>query len=276
MNRYKNFTVILMLNLLLSLLVIYLSPRFDIFTLLGFLLINFILYAILVKIEMKKEKILDDKINDLFLLLHSLNIDSNNYEIKDDGFGKLRDEIIKIVTENKRIAENAEKNKETLREYTEDIAHQIKTPLTGSLLLLDLLEDDQDNHSQEYIIRLRNNLIRLYNLSEILLKLAALDSGTTEMKKDKVSAKELINEIISSIKDYFIKEDIKISFYGENFYLVCDEKWTYEAIFNVVKNGLEASKDGRVEINIKESNIYKSIFVKDFSEGLDKKRLKKF
>ena len=128
-----------------------------------------------------------DRINNIFSLLHSLDINSDNYEIIDDEFGKLRDEIIKTIIENKRIAENAEKNKETLREYTEDIAHQIKTPLTGSLLLLDLLEDEDDNFSEEYIERLRDNLLRLHNLSDILLKLAALDSGTIEMAKDSIS-----------------------------------------------------------------------------------------
>ena len=181
MNKNKNILLVLILNLLMSLFVIYLSPRFDILTLIGFLLINVILFLILRNIENKKEKELEDKINNIFNLLHSLDINSDNYEIIDDEFGKLRDEIIKIIIENKRIAENAEKNKEILREYTEDIAHQIKTPLTGSLLLLDLLEDEEDESTKEYISRLRDNLLRLYNLSDILLKLAALDSGTIEM-----------------------------------------------------------------------------------------------
>ncbi|MDU2709442.1 MAG: histidine kinase dimerization/phospho-acceptor domain-containing protein, partial [Finegoldia magna] len=176
MRKNKRILLIIVLNLLMSLFVVYLNPRFDILTLLGFLLINIILFLIIRKFEKKKEIELEDKINNIFNLLHSLDLNSDNYEIIDDEFGKLRDEIIKIILENKRIAENAEKNKEILREYTEDIAHQIKTPLTGSLLLLDLLEDEEDESVKEYISRLRDNLLRLYNLSDILLKLAAIDS----------------------------------------------------------------------------------------------------
>ena len=163
MNRSKNILLILILNLIMSLFVIYLNPRFDVLTLIGFLLINIILFIVISKIEKTKDKVLEDKINNIFKLLHSLDIDSDNYEIIDDEFGKLRDEIIKIIIENKRIAENAEKNKETLKEYTEDIAHQIKTPLTGSLLLLDLLEGEDKNSSEEYIERLRDNFLRLHN-----------------------------------------------------------------------------------------------------------------
>ena len=275
MNKNKNILLVLILNLILSLFVIYLNPRFDILTLIGFLLINIILFIAISKIEKKKEKVLEDKINNIFKLLHSLDIDSDNYEIIDDEFGKLRDEIIKIIIENKRIAENAEKNKETLREYTEDIAHQIKTPLTGSLLLLDLLEDENDKFSEEYIERIRDNLLRLHNLSDILLKLAALDSGTIEMAKDRISAQELIEYIMQKLKDYFIKDNIEIPLYGEDFDILCDKKWTYEALFNVMKNGLEATKDRHIEIHLKETNLYKSIFVEDFSKGLDKQMLEK-
>ena len=275
MRKNKRILLIIVLNLLMSLFVVYLNPRFDILTLLGFLLINIILFLIIRKFEKEKEIELEDKINNIFNLLHSLDLNSDNYEIIDDEFGKLRDEIIKIILENKRIAENAEKNKEILREYTEDIAHQIKTPLTGSLLLLDLLEDEEDESVKEYISRLRDNLLRLYNLSDILLKLAAIDSGTIEMTRDRVSARDLIDDSIRNLKDYFINDPIEIPLYGNDFDLICDKKWTYEAAFNVMKNGLEATKDRHIEIHLKETNLYKSILVEDFSDGLDRQMLEK-
>ena len=275
MSKNKNILLVLILNLIISLFVVYLNPRFDILTLIGFLLINIILFIVISKIEKKKEKALEDKINNIFNLLHSLDINSDNYEIIDDEFGKLRDEIIKIIIENKRIAENAEKNKDILREYTEDIAHQIKTPLTGSLLLLDLLEDEDDNFSKEYIERLRDNLLRLHNLSDILLKLAALDSGTIEMTKDRISARELIEDIIQNLKDYFINDNVEIPLYGEDFDLICDKKWTYEALFNVMKNGIEATESRHIKIHLRGTNLYKSIFVEDFSKGLDREMLEK-
>ena len=275
MRKNENILLVLILNLIMSLFVVYINPRFDILTLIGFLVINIILFIVISKIEKKKEKALEDKINNIFNLLHSLDINSDNYEIIDNEFGKLRDEIIKIIIENKRIAENAEKNKEILREYTEDIAHQIKTPLTGSLLLLDLLEDEEDESVKEYISRLRDNLLRLYNLSDILLKLAALDSGTIEMTKDRISARGLIEDIIQNLKDYFINDNVEIPLYGDDFNLICDKKWTYEALFNVMKNGLEATEDRNIEIQLKETNLYKSIFVEDFSKGLDREMLEK-
>ena len=147
--------------------------------------------------------------------------------------------------------------------------------MTGSLLLLDLLEDEDDNFSEEYIERLRDNLLRLHNLSDILLKLASLDSGTIEMTKDRISARGLIRDTIQKLKDYFIDDNIEIPLNGDDFYLICDKKWTYEALFNVMKNGIEATEGRHIEIHLKETNLYKSIFVEDFSKGLDHEMLEK-
>jgi len=56
MSKNKNILLVLILNLIMSLFVVYLNPRFDILTLIGFLLINIILFIVISKIEKKKEK----------------------------------------------------------------------------------------------------------------------------------------------------------------------------------------------------------------------------
>jgi signal transduction histidine kinase len=201
-------------------------------------------------------------------------VDSENYEVTDDEFGKLRDEIYKIIVESKVVAVRAKENQEILREYTEDIAHQIKTPLTGALLMLDLVEDDLES-SAEYIAHIRNSINRLHRLVDALLKMASLDSGSIVIKKDVVSAKSLLKDLKSDMKIYFTDKDISIPIYGDDFTLSCDENWTYEAVFNIVKNGIEASADKGVEIYLKKTNLFQSIIVKDFGQGLDNEILKK-
>ena len=265
---------IIVLNLLFSMLILYLSPRFDIVTLFWFIVLNIILTVLLKIKEHRKEQSIQSKIEEILELLHKLDLDTENYEIVDDEFGKLRDEIVKIIVENKVVAKGASDNQQVLKEYTEDIAHQIKTPLTGALLLLDLMEEDQAN-AHQYIDYIRNSIERLQQLAETLLKMAALDSRTVELKREPVSILELVKKIKRDMAAYFIEEGATISIDGADFILTCDERWTYEAIYNIVKNGIEASPENRVEISLKESNLYQSVFVKDFSQGLDGDMLKK-
>lgn len=270
----KAYLLIVLLNLVLSLGVFFVSPRLDVITLFLFILVNTLIFLLLILSERRRKAQLNKEIDSIFTLLHSLDIDTDEYELEDDEFGKLRDEIIKVILENKIIADKAKENKETLREYTEDIAHQLKTPLTGILLMLDLIEDDEEN-KKEYLGHIRSNTNRLHQLVDILLKLAALDSGTIKMKKDIVNIKDLVGEIVTEMEILFADRGSTTPIIGENFDLVCDRKWTYEAIYNVVKNGIESSPKEGVRIILKETNIYKSIIVEDYSQGIPDEVLKK-
>lgn len=270
----KAYLLIVLLNLVLSLGVFFVSPRLDVITLFLFILVNSLIFLLLILSERRRKAQLNKEIDSIFTLLHSLDIDTDEYELEDDEFGKLRDEIIKVILENKIIADKAKENKETLREYTEDIAHQLKTPLTGILLMLDLIEDDEEN-KKEYLGHIRSNTNRLHQLVDILLKLAALDSGTIKMKKDIVNIKDMVGEIVTEMEILFADRGSTTPIIGENFDLVCDRKWTYEAIYNVVKNGIESSPKEGVRIILKETNIYKSIIVEDYSQGIPDEVLKK-
>ena len=274
MKENKGFLCIVFINLFLSLLTVCLSPRFDIITFICFVIINVIVFVLLILNDKNRKNRTKKKIEDIFLLLHSLNTDVDNYEVEDDEFGGLRDEIIKVIGEKRIVTDKAVKNEQILREYTEDIAHQLKTPLTGILLMLDLIKEDEGNKI-EYINRIRSSSNRLHQLVDILLKLAALDSETIKMKKESISVKKLIDEVVTEMEIIFANQDFTIPVVGKDYKLICDRKWTYEAIYNIVKNGIEASEDKGIKIYLQETNIYQSIVIEDFSKGISKDNLKK-
>ena len=274
MKENKGFLCIVFINLFLSLLTVCLSPRLDIITFICFVIVNVIVFVLLILNDKYRKNRIKKKIEDIFLLLHSLNTDVDNYEVEDDEFGGLRDEIIKVISEKRIVTDKAVKNEQILREYTEDIAHQLKTPLTGILLMLDLIKEDEGNKI-EYINRIRASSNRLHQLVDILLKLAALDSETIKMKKESISVKKLIDEVVTEMEIIFANQDFTIPVVGKDYKLICDRKWTYEAIYNIVKNGIEASEDKGIKIYLQETNIYQSIVIEDFSKGISKDNLKK-
>ena len=274
MKENKGFLCIVFINLLLSLLTVCLSPRFDIITFICFVIVNAIVFVLLTLNGKYRENRTKKKIEDIFLLIHSLNTDVDNYEVEDDEFGGLRDEIVKVIGEKRILADKAVKSEQILREYTEDIAHQLKTPLTGILLMLDLIKEDEGNKI-EYINRIRASSNRLHQLVDILLKLAALDSETIKMKKESISVKKLIDEVVTEMEIIFANQDFTIPVVGNDYNLICDRKWTYEAIYNIVKNGIEASEDKGIKIYLQETNIYQSIVIEDFGKGISKDDLKK-
>lgn len=264
---------IVFLNFILSVFVVFLSPRFDILTVFGFLIINIFLLMILNLYEKKKSAKNKEKIEDIYNLINDLNVNTENYEVEDDEYGRLRDEIIKIIQEREIAAKEAIKNRDILKRYIEDMTHQIKTPLTGILLMTDLLEESEEKDI--YISYIRNEITRLYQLSDILLKLASLDSGILLMNYEDFQIKELLAEVKLNLEPLFFKENYEIKIIGEDFILNRDRQWTYEAIFNIVKNGLESDNNRKVEIELAETGIFQSVIVRDFSCGISRENLQK-
>ncbi|WP_303863597.1 HAMP domain-containing sensor histidine kinase [Alkalibaculum bacchi] len=275
MKSNKIFIGIVIFNFILSMFVVFISPRFDIITAFGFLIVNVVLFILIKLNDIRQDKMINKKIHSVFELLNTLDSDTDNYEVIDDEFGRLRDEIVKIVIEKRQVAAEATKNRDILKTYVEDIAHQIKTPLTGILLMLDLINEEPTN-VDEYARYIRNDVNRLYQLTDILLKMASLDSGLVPMRNEVFSVKELTLEIKTSLASFFANDNLPVVITGNDFTLFRDKQWTYEAVFNIIKNGLEASEEKGIEVELKTSNIHQSILVRDFSEGISDKMLQKY
>ena len=56
--------------------------------------------------------------------------------------------------------------------------------------------------------------------------------------------------------------------------IYCDAKWQIEAISNIIKNGVEHSKEaGIIDIYFEENKIYSQIKIKDYGIGIDSEDL---
>ena len=87
-----------------------------------------------------------NRINDLIDLIE--NMKNQNYKIpmKQDYFSILEDKIYKLFIEIVEAKETTSKNSEKQIEYLEDIAHQIKTPITSMLFSIENLEMDYSDN----------------------------------------------------------------------------------------------------------------------------------
>lgn len=134
-----------------------------------------------------KKKIIK-RINELRCLIENLN--QNNYQINlnQDEFSKLEDDIYKLFLQIVEQRENIEKLYKSQSKNLEDIAHQIKTPITSILFQLENLEDKEDENMEN----IKRQLTRLNNLTDILLKLSSLDVNINQMKKENIKIDEIV------------------------------------------------------------------------------------
>lgn len=274
MDKYKDLMIISILFFFLLMMSIWINPRFDILTLCLSLVLSILLFISLKKIRDSRLSTLNSKIDEMIETLHMVDERVEEVLYGDDIFGRLKDEIIKNLVEKREIASQAEDKRKNLKTYLEDITHQIKTPLTGILLMLDLIEEDPENKAK-YIQIMRKDIDRLYSLADILLKMSFLDAGVMDLKKESFSAKNMLLDVEISLESYFSKDKMNIEIVGDDFNLIGDREWTLEAVINLVKNAIEASNGGKVQIELKKTKIFQSILVRDFSEGIPDSKLGK-
>ena len=201
---------------------------------------------------------------------HNYNLDIKNYY--EDEFSYLKDEIYKTAISLNEQTINLENDKKNLKKSLEDISHQLKTPLTSITLMTDkILSGNLDKKEQEELLtNIHRKVVNTNFLVYSLLKLSLLDTNTIEFKKEKINLRKLLDGIkdnlgvIGDLKNVGLDIvcDSTISIMG-------DEAWESEALTNIIKNGIEYSKENsKVSIIVQDNELFTKIMVKDYGLGM--------
>lgn len=211
-------------------------------------------------------------------------INRRNYEleidtISEDELSILKNEIYKTAVMLKEAALNSNKDKLNLKKSLEDISHQLKTPLTSILVLLDNIIDEPDMDSSirnDFIIDIKRNVININFLVQALLKLSKFDANTVHFIKKENDLEMIAKEAIKNVSTLCDLRNMNIKLNTlENAKVMCDAKWQIEAITNIIKNAIEHSKDNSsIIINIDNNRVYSKIEVIDFGDGISKRDIK--
>ncbi len=213
-----------------------------------------------------------NRINELIALID--NMKNQNYKIpmKQDDFSILEDKIYKLFIEIVEAKETSTRNSEKQIEYLEDIAHQIKTPITSMLFSIENL--GMDFPDIEDIEILKRQTLRLNSLSDILLKLSSLDANKDLMKKEQVNLGELVDYSLDSLNfkkftNVEIEESLKENSICGDFY------WLAEALINIIKNADNRPTCDIIVLSSYKNPLYTNLIIEDNGGGIEKENMKK-
>lgn len=189
----------------------------------------------------------------------------------------LKSEIRKLFMKLSVQSAQLSDEKRFLMDSIADISHQIRTPLTSlNLIAARLRQTDLEPSVRARLVRELNDLLRHIDwLIQSLLKMARLDAGAVQMKREQIPVRKLIEETAGELaitielhNQAFISE-IKGSpaFCG-------DFLWTGEAVANIIKNCIDHTPEGgTITVRSEENNLYTRIEIMDDGPGIDKKDL---
>lgn len=246
----------------------------DINTLIVFILILSIIVFKYNHSESKKINEITKYIEEINRGNYKLNIEENT----EDELSILKNELYKITIMLKEVAENSQKDKTTLKDSLSDISHQIKTPITSILIMLDNILSDEnmpEDIKKDFIKDIKREIINIKFLVESILKLSKIDSNSIKFIKKEVSIKDIINESVKNVSMLSELKNIEIIVSGDDsIKTICDLKWQVEAITNILKNCIEHSYENRkIYINYNQNNMYTELKIEDNGTGIDAKDL---
>lgn len=232
-----------------------------------------VIFLLYLKMQKQQTMEIAKRIERINLGDYSLQIDENS----EDELSLLDNQIYRTTVKFREQAENSNKDKENLQKSLSDISHQLKTPLTSIIVMVDNILDDDDmplEIRREFLNDIKHNTNTISFLVQSLLKLSKLDAEAVKFRYEQVEVKSIVDEcikntaVMAEILGVRLETDC-----NDIIFLNCDKKWLCEAVTNIIKNCIEHSQNGNIKITADQNKLYTKISIKDNGSGITKEDL---
>ncbi len=163
---------------------------------------------------------------------------------------------------------------ELKNEFISNITHELKTPIATVGVAIEALKNfkaiEDPKRTIEYLDISQNELQRLGLLVDKVLKLSMFEKKEVELKYETLNLKEVVEEVVSSLKLQLEKNNARVSIIDEGeLTMQGDRLHLLSVIFNLLDNAIKYSKEEpsiRIDLNEKENEIV--IMVTDNGIGI--------
>ena len=164
--------------------------------------------------------------------------------------------LLEMDKKNRAIEEREKLN--DLMDYYTLWAHQIKTPIAASSLLVGEIEDKKVKN------QLEQELFKIESYVNIVLQYLRLESFHEDLVLKKENAEDLVKEIVKKYAIFFIQKGLSLSLHDLDRTIITDRKWFVVILEQVLSNSLKYTSQGGIEIYFQEDTLY----IKDSGLGI--------
>ncbi|MBZ2175400.1 HAMP domain-containing histidine kinase [Schnuerera sp. xch1] len=179
-----------------------------------------------------------------------------------------------IQTQKKEIETYILKLKEaekSRRDFTANISHELKTPLTSINGFAEMLSTG--NVNKEDAIKFANIIhkegIRLLELIDSIINLSRIEHETENKKMEIMNISDIANEVVSQLKVRAKKKNLSLNIIAENTSIQGSRRMIRDLLYNLIDNSIKYNKlNGKIEVFIKQVDDYCVIKVRDTGIGI--------
>lgn len=157
------------------------------------------------------------------------------------------------------------------REFTSNVSHELKTPLTTIYGISDMLANGivRSEDVGQFGQNIRSEAERLIILINDIVSLSKLDENSVLHDDVETDLYELAEKVIDRLQHSASKKDIHLSLSGEHFNIIGNRTVLDEIIYNLCDNAIKYNKNaGRVDVKISHVPTKILVTVSDTGMGI--------
>lgn len=178
-----------------------------------------------------------------------------------------------FLTASAVSAKNVAVEKEKIETLISDISHQTKTPIANLLLYSELLQETDlpdDVRSNAEAIYTQTEKLRF--LIDSLIKLSRLENGIITLAPKKTPLLPMLQSIQNQLAPKAIDKGLSLQLHDAGriakISATFDEKWTAEAVCNLVDNAIKYTAQGNITISVTGYELFIRIDIADTGIGI--------
>lgn len=212
------------------------------------------------KIINRLDKMIDNAINDMPI--------ENGFD--ETKMSALETKLSHYLAMNNETKSALKEEKAKVSELISDISHQTKTPIANILLYSQLLEEANLQKSEkEFVSALVSQAEKLNFLISSLLKTSRLEAGIISLSPKENKIQSMIENVLHQAQPKASAKKISLTYNQSEITAVFDQKWTAEALSNIVDNAIKYTPcGGNVSISAVAYQLFCRIDIKDDGIGI--------
>lgn len=196
---------------------------------------------------------------------------SENLDHLDDitTYKELMPFINTIQEQHKNILMNAKMR----QEFTANVSHELKTPLTAISGYSELIQNGMTNEEEtiRFAGEIHKSAKRLLTLINDTIRLSQLDTSEQKVIYEAIDLYKIAEDCVNMLKFSAENHGITISIHGTNAYLEGNKEMLEEVVYNLCDNAIRYNNEGgKVDVTVKpvKGKIY--LCVEDNGIGISK------
>lgn len=196
-----------------------------------------------------------------------------------DRLAEKTKEFHEATAHNELMLQRSQREEGNLKSNITDITHQLKTPVASLKLSLDIALSEQyaEQERKKFAGQAEVQINKLDLMLDGLAKISQLETDLIQLRPQKLSLQLLINQSVNSVIMKAVEKEMELEVeLAEDRMVYVDEKWTLEALGNVLENAVKyAPEKTTVKVQVSSLVTYVLVEIKDEGPGITKEEQNK-